>query len=236
MLKRLIAAAALAGAVSGMLLTALQQIEIVPLIRAAEAREVASMPHTATAAHADQAWAPRDSAERLVATTVANIILATAFALLLGAAMSLRRQFGWRAGVAWGIAGYAAFFVAPALGLAPELPGTGAAPLADRQVWWIGAAGCSATGLWLAAFARKALPRILGVALLIAPHAVGAPLPAVDASAGEEARAFIRASYVANAALWLVLGVLVGWLVKPGESPGAAGRHRSSGIDTRPPR
>ncbi len=235
MLKRLVAAAALAGAASGMLLTAVQQIQIVPLIRAAEAREVASAPHIATAAHADQAWAPRDSAERLVSTTVDNIILATAFALLLGAAMSLRQQFGWRAGAVWGIAGYAAFFVAPALGLAPELPGADAAPLADRQVWWIGAAGCSAAGLWLIAFARKPLSRILGVALLIAPHAVGAPLPAVDASAGEEGRAFIRATYVANAVLWLVLGFLVGWLVKPDGSSGAI-RHRSSGIDTRPPR
>ena len=42
MFKRIVAAAALAGAMSGIALTAVQQIEIAPLIRAAEMREAAA--------------------------------------------------------------------------------------------------------------------------------------------------------------------------------------------------
>jgi cobalt transporter subunit CbtA len=241
MFKGIVASAALAGALSGLMLTVVQQIEIVPLIRAAEAREAAGA-NTAPGDHIQQAWTPRDRGERLVSTSIANVVLATAFALLLGAAMSQRRRFGRRAGAVWGIAGYAAFFVAPALGLPPELPGADAAPLADRQLWWIGAASCTAAGLWLAAFAKRPLLRAFGIALLIAPHAVGAPLPpsSLEAATGADSRAFIRATYLANAALWLMLGVVVGVLCKPGKSPVmTGGGHRGSGatdVDARSPR
>jgi len=232
MLRRIVAAAALAGALSGAALTAVQQIEIAPLIRAAEMREAAASPGV----HAAQGWTPREGSERLAATLLANVVLATALALLLAAAMSQRRQSGWRAGALWGIAGYAVCFVAPALGLAPELPGVESAPLATRQMWWIAAASCSAVGLWLAVFARKPLARIVGIALLIAPHAVGALVSTPDAS--DDGRAFIRATYLANAALWLMLGVLVGVLCKPGKSFAMTGRHRRRGpidIDARAP-
>jgi predicted cobalt transporter CbtA len=80
------------------------------------------------------------------------------------------------------------------------------------------------------------LSRILGIVLLVAPQAVGAPLPppGLDLSTGEDGRAFIRATYLANAALWLALGVLVGWLGKPGKSPAMTDGHRgrvATGID-----
>jgi cobalt transporter subunit CbtA len=239
MFTRIIAAAALSGLLAGLLLTAIQQIEIAPLIRAAEAREAAgAAAQGANEAHAHEAWVPQNGLERLIATTVADIVLATAFALLLGAAMSRRQQTGWRAGLAWGIAGYAVFFVAPALGLAPELPGANSAPLADRQIWWIAAASSSAAGLWLAAFGTKPLTRILGIVLLVAPQTVGAPLPppGVDSNTGGDGRAFIRATYLANAALWLALGILFGLLSKPGKSPAMADGHRggdTTGVDAR---
>ena len=182
---------------------------------------------------------PRDGAERLGATLVANIVLATAFALLLGAAVSRRRHFGWRAGLLWGIAGYAVCFVAPALGLAPELPGVESGPLAARQIWWLAAVGCSAAGLWLVVFAAKPLARVLGVALLFAPHVIGAPSAGLEASLGDDGRAFIRATYLANAALWLTLGPLVGVLCKPGNSSPVTDGHRGRGpthIGSRTPR
>jgi cobalt transporter subunit CbtA len=235
MFKRIVAAAAIAGALSGLVLTAVQQIQISPLIRASEVREAAAKPD----AHEAQGWEPRDGGERLAATLVANVVLATGFALLLSAAMSQRRHSGWRAGALWGIAGYAVCFVAPALGLAPELPGVESAPLAARQTWWIAAVSCSAAGLWLAVFAAKPLVRILGIALLFVPHLVGAPSPTgVDASIGDDGRAFIRATYLANAALWLMLGLMVGVLSQPGKSTGTPGRHRRRGpvdVDARTP-
>ena len=213
MLKRIVSAAALAGLISGLLLTAIQQIEIVPLIEAAEAREAANV---ASQAHqhseANQSWTPHAGWERALATAVSNIILAIAFALLLSSAMSLRRSSGWRAGLVWGIAGYVVFFVAPALGLPPELPGTDAAPLSDRQLWWVGTVALSGAGLWVAVFADKPWLRILGLALLIAPHLVGAPQPATPAASAplDLTSDFIRATYITNAILWLSLGGLFG--------------------------
>ena len=236
MFKRIVAAAALAGALSGLLLTGVQQIEIAPLIRSAEAQEAANAASgvDSSGLPAHQAWEPRDGWERPTATAVANTVLATAYALLLAAALSVRRQSGARAGLAWGIAGYAVFFVAPALGIAPLLPGSDAAPLADRQMWWVGAVSCSAAGLWLTAFAKSPLPRIAGIALIVAPHVIGAPqAPAGAPNDADAAREFIRATYLANAALWLALGTSVAVLLRPGHSSRSGeGRPPSGGADS----
>src|SRR3546814_13405119 len=43
------------------------------------------------------------------------------------------RQTGWRQGLLCGLVGFAVFTLAPGLGLRPEIPGTEAAPLADRD-------------------------------------------------------------------------------------------------------
>lgn len=195
-MRKLAFAALLAGLISGLLLTSVQQFEVVPLIRLAETLE----------AHA-HATPPS-----LLATTSANVVVATGFALLLAAVISLRPPSGWRAGLLWGAAGYAVFFVAPALGLPPELPGTESAPLREREVWWVATAVFSAAGLWLAALGKRPWLRILGVALLIAPHLIGAPQPAAHGGTptAEMARDFIRATYIANAMLWLSIGGLFG--------------------------
>jgi predicted cobalt transporter CbtA len=59
MFKRILSAAALAGVMSGVLLTVIQQIEIVPLIEAAEAREAANVAsHTHQHSEANQSWTP----------------------------------------------------------------------------------------------------------------------------------------------------------------------------------
>ncbi len=130
--------------------------------------------------------------------------------------MALRGARGWRRGTLWGAAGYLVFFVAPAVGLPPELPGTEAAPLHDRQVWWTGTVILSATGLGLAVFAKNIAVRVLGLALMATPHIVGAPVAAIHGGTApqELAREFVRAAYVANAAFWLALGALVGRVLK----------------------
>jgi cobalt transporter subunit CbtA len=193
--KRIAIAAALAGLISGFVLTAIQQLQVAPLIRTAEALE--------THSHAEP--------PTLVATAAANVVLATGFALLLGAAFSLRNRGGWRAGLLWGAAGYAVFFIAPSLGLPPELPGTESAALHDRRIWWAGTVIASAIGLWLAVFTRRPW-RTLGLILLLAPHIIGAPQPAMHGGTVpfELARDFIIATGIANAFLWLSLGGLFG--------------------------
>lgn len=225
MFKRIISAAAMAGVCSGLLLTAIQQSEVTPLIRKAEVYEEAAVAlsksahgHSSVGAgHA--AWAPATGSERLLATAVSNTLLATGFALLLGSAISLHGQTGWRAGLIWGTAGYAVFFVAPSLGLPPELPGTAAAPLRDRELWWVVTVIFSAAGLWLVAFSKQSMIRVLGLVLLSAPHAIGAPQPALHGATApvELAKDFIRATYLANGAFWLSLGALLGFFYKAGK-------------------
>jgi cobalt transporter subunit CbtA len=186
--------AAIAGLACGVLLTLLQQVEIVPLIRQAELFE--------KGAHgAPPGW---------LATLAANVVLATGFALLLAAAIVHRGTAGWRRGLLWGAAGYLAFFAAPALGLPPELPGAEHAALVNRQAWWIATAASSAGGLWIACFTKVHAVRALGIVLIVLPHLAGAPDHAIHGSSvpAELAAEFVRAAWLVNAMFWLALGTL----------------------------
>ncbi len=225
MFKRIVSAAALAGVCSGLLLTAIQQVAVTPLIRKAELYEGAAVVLSKSAhdhlsaGPAHLVWAPAAGSERFLATAVSNTIPATGFALLLGSAISLQGRTGWRAGLIWGTAGYAVFFVAPSLGLPPELPGVQAAPLRERELWWVVTVLFSAAGLWLVAFSKQSMIRVLGLVLLAAPQAIGAPQPAMQGATAPVAMAqdFVRATYLANAAFWLSLGGLLGYLYKSGK-------------------
>ena len=238
--KRIITAAALAGVLAGLTLTVVQKIQVSPIILKAEvyedaaaaaaaseaaaahsAAENAAHEHTHEQAHehehAPDAWQPADGLERTAFTVLANISLAVGFGLLLGGGLCLRGDTGgWRSGLLWGLAGYVVFFVAPSLGLPPEVPGTEAAPLADRQSWWLATAVVTATGLSLLIFTRNWMFKLLGALLLIVPHLIGAPQPQVHASAApaELAQAFIHATTIANAVFWLALGGFIGWFYK----------------------
>lgn len=167
--------------------------------------------------HDHHGWQPANGVERTFFTVIANTSVGIAFGLILAAAFCLRGQVsGWREGLLWGVAGYAVFFLAPSLGLPPEVPGTAAAPLASRQFWWLATVLASGSGLALLTFARSWQMKLLGVVLLAAPHLVGAPQPEIPASAAPEAlaRAFIYATAMANAAFWLALGGLTGHFYK----------------------
>lgn len=236
--KRIVTAAALAGLLAGLTLTAVQKIQVSPIILKAEVYEDAAAAAAASQAalahssvenaphehkdasahdHAPDAWQPADGLERTAYTALANIILAVGFGLLLGGGLCLRGDTGgWRSGLLWGLAGYVVFFAAPSFGLPPEVPGTEAAPLADRQLWWLATVVVTATGLSLLVFTRNWVLKLLGLVLLIAPHLLGAPQPLVHASAApaELAQAFIHATTMANAVFWLALGGLMGWFYK----------------------
>lgn len=212
--KRIVVAAALAGLLAGMLLTAVQQIQVVPLLLEAERYEEAA---TASHEREHRAWQPANGWERMSSAGVANVVLAVGIGLLLGSAMCLRgRTTNWRAGLLWGTAGYLVFFVAPSLGLPPELPGTEAARLADRQLWWLVTVVLSGTGLSILAFSRMWVAKLLGALLLGVPHLIGAPQPQIHGAAvpAELANAFVWATSVANAVFWLFLGALLGFFYK----------------------
>jgi len=208
--KAIIIAALWSGLLAGLLLTAVQHIQVIPLLLEAEVYEQSTT--AALNEHHAEAWQPENGFERTFFTGVANISLAVGFALLLGAASSLRNGLGsWRIGLLWGLAGYLAFFVAPSLGLPPELPGTEAGNLKDRQIWWFMAVFDTAMGLWLLCFAKTHTNKFFGAVLLLAPHLVSAPQHVHGSTAPAElAQSFIIASAYTNGLFWLALGGLMG--------------------------
>src|SRR5262245_54421351 len=180
--------AVLAGAIAGLGMTVAQQLATVPLILKAEVYEQSAEPpaheHGDAAAaqgheHSEDGWQPSDGFERTFFSFLANVVTGIGFALLLVATSEL---FGgikdWRQGVFWGLAGFAAFTLAPGLGLPPELPAMPAAELGPRQLWWIATVLCTATALGLLFYRRSPFAVIAAVVLLVAPHLIGAPQPA----------------------------------------------------------
>ena len=147
----------IAGALAGLLVSGLQAIRVIPLILEAETYEVVhesleTAPGKATAPHhpdtparhhhgegiaATGVWALEEGPERTFLTVLANILTATAFALLLTASYALTGDVDWRRGILWGLAGFAVFHLAPSLGLPPEVPGSMAAPMSATVTPWV---------------------------------------------------------------------------------------------------
>ena len=142
-----------------------------------------------------------------------NVVSGVGFALLLVAVSEFAGGISsWRQGVLWGFAGFAVFTLAPGLGLPPELPAMPAADLFDRQVWWIGTVAATAAGLALIAFRGTMLLSIIGVALIVLPHVIGAPQPASHESPipADLHHQFVVAVTVTNLIFWVALGGIVG--------------------------
>lgn len=231
--------ALLAGVISGGVITVAHQFGSVPIILEAEVYEKAAeehghpdTPHDAAVhdaatleraatehehEHGAKAWEPEDGLERTVYTGLADLLTGVGFALLLIAAYALKGdKVDWRKGVFWGLAGFAAFTLAPTLGLPLEVPGTAAAPLLGRQLWWAGTVLATGGGLALFAFRRQPLWVVAGVALIVLPHLIGAPQPDVHSSAApaELAHRFIVAATVTSLLFWMCLGASTGYLYR----------------------
>lgn len=227
MIVRYLLAALVAGLVSGLFMTGFQHLRVVPLILAAEAYEQPVGHHGETAAealsqpqspaHAHEKQGAGDGLGRLWGTLLANLVTGTGFALLLaGVSLLSGTPVTLANGLLWGACGWLAVQLLPALGLPPELPGFPAADLQARQLWWVATVACSAAGLWALALRGDAVSRIAGLALIAAPHIVGAPQPQETAT---DVPALLAADYAVAAlattlAFWLVLGLALGWFNK----------------------
>lgn len=204
MVRRALLAALGAGVIAGLVLFALQLLTTLPLIAEAELHEAAVAGHGSP---------PRPLVSDLV-TAAADVLASVGYALLLLGVLAWRGPAGgWRGGLLWGLAGFASFSLAPALGLSPALPGSAEAALEARQLWWALAAAATAVGLWLAVFLRRHAGKALGIALIAVPHLIGAPsAEGTDAVPEEVRHAFIAAVLLTSLAHWLVLGGLAAWL------------------------
>ncbi|MBS0222245.1 MAG: CbtA family protein [Proteobacteria bacterium] len=229
MLARILSVGLLAGLVAGLLVAVLQQVTTTPLIVAAEVFETRLSDHPATTAQKahehgahehgahehDEGWKPADGLPRLFYTSLATIVTAVGVALVLLAAMLVAgEEIDERHALAWAIAGFVAFGLAPAAGLAPELPGSAAADLAARQIWWVATGCATAIAIWMFFKAKKAVPRVLALAVLLAPHVIGAPRPheLVSRAPAELAAQFAALSLAVQASLWVLVGIAIGLL------------------------
>jgi cobalt transporter subunit CbtA len=197
-LRGVLLPALLAAIAAGVVVTVLQQIFLVPLILQAESLEVAQDLHAGSNA----------GLERAAYTLLFNCLGAFGFALLLTGCYALRGGVTWRRGLLWGVAGFASFSLAPAVGLPPELPGMQGADLVARQMWWILTATTTAAGLACVVFSRPPLLKLFGVAVMAVPHIAGAPvvLQAHNTLPAEMVRAFVFGSLAVSATMWLILG------------------------------
>ena len=217
--RRLVLVALCAGLLSGIFATAAHQIGTVPVILKAEMYEKAAE-HQAASVQAHEhsaAWEPENGAERTAYTLIADILTGIGFALLLAAGLTLRGgEVTWREGLFWGLAGFAAFTIAPGLGLPPQVPGSDTAPLFERQIWWLVTAISTGGALALFSFTRRAPWAILAAILIVLPHLYGAP-QAMDHSAGAPeslARQFVVAVTIASFLFWLILGASTGYFFR----------------------
>lgn len=217
--RRLFFVALIAGLAAGLATSVVQAGKLWPLIESAELLE-AGAPAPAATGHAhdhahDHGWSP-EGPLRHGLTILFNIAAGLGFGLILNALARLRAlsaggTFTATEGVLWGIAGFAAFALAPALGLPPELPGMAAGELVHRQLWWAATALCSAGAIALWVF-MGGFWCAIAVILAVVPHAVGAPHAHEHGGVpGELGAAFAAASLAASAVFWVVLGGVSGW-------------------------
>ena len=195
--RRIILNAIFAGIAGGLLLSLVQVLTVNPIIFAAEAHEMAgtevaashaleAVPepasnhhgdsHSDSHSHSHDAWAPADGTERTAYTIFANIFVGIGFAAVLLSIMTQIQvqgiaQLTVAKGFLWGLGGFMAFFVAPGIGIPPEIPGMMAAPLEHRQLWWMLAVLGMGFGLLILAFTPLRW-KITGVAAIALPYVV----------------------------------------------------------------
>ena len=232
-LHTLVWPALIAGIVAGFALSAVQQFTVTPIILEAETYEVSDQDDATheegehgdsdghTHSHGEsEGWAPADGFERMFYTYVVNMLLGFGYGLILLVAMALH-QFRKSessqtiskvllAGLWWGLAGYAVFQLAPALGLPPALPGKIAANIEARQIWWIVCVLLTAVGLVYLVFTSSNWYRGLGVIMLLVPHMIGAPSsPQVEGLVPQELiNSFIWVSLLTSLLFWVILGLV----------------------------
>ncbi len=227
MLAKMILSTVVAGLLAGLILAGLQYVRLTPLIEAAEVYET---PETQAIAEASKpcvetmpgmkmcsdderpSWKPDEGWQRTLATTTASLLTGAGYALLLvGISMVANIPITKQNGMVWGLCGFIAVSLAPAVGLPPQLPGMPAADLHVRQIWWLATILATGAAVYVWVKAKDYWWQIVAVIFATVPHFF-APLnatitegdvPAVLASE------FASSSLAANLVMWLAIGFFV---------------------------
>ena len=227
MFSKIVVSALIAGFGAGLFAALLQFAFVQPILLHAELFETGVLTHFG--AESSAAHVPHDGGVDLLRdglSVMFSSLIYVGYALMLLAAMVLAEERGQpisaRTGIIWGIAGWVSVQMAPAFGLAPELPGMNAADVDARQIWWFATVAATAIGLWLIAFGRNWAMWGAAVILLAAPHLIGAPMPdTLTGPAPPELGAEFAARAIGTGlAVWVTLGLLLGaaWTSKIGET------------------
>jgi len=212
--RKLMSVVFLSGTLAGLALFVVQRLTVIPLIETAESYEAAQHANSG-APHEEEGWQPANGRERIFFTAIATILTGIGFAAILFGGLALSgARVNARSGALWGLLAFACFGLAPALGLPPQPPGTVVAGIAERQMWWIGTALATASGLWLVAGKKRTwLLRVAGVVCLLLPHLIGAPVGrGQNTVPAQLIRRFAITSLVTTGIFWLVLGITGGFL------------------------
>lgn len=216
MYSKILTSALIAGAAAGLFASLLQFVFMQPVLLHAEMFESGAMVNNGNAAAAFEM--PPIEVMRNLLTVAFYMLIYSGFGLVLIALMMLAESQGAtisaRTGIAWGVAGFVAVHLATGFGLAPEVPGTSAASVSIRQVWWFGTIVATATGLWLTAFGKNWIHWAIAIVALAIPHIIGAPEPEVYTGTAptELGGMFAARSLGVAFTAWVVLGMLAGLL------------------------
>ena len=217
MIKNLVSSALFAGLAAGLIAAALQISMLVPLVLEAELYETGQLIHFGDVTapmpdiKAEHDWARNGLTVLFTATIYIGfafvMVAAMAFSQLKGVTLTTRN------GLLWGLSGFAVFQLAPAMGIAPELPGMIGAELASRQMWWTGTVVATLIGLAAVTFGRGPVQLAVGVLFLAIPHIIGAPHPEVYGGTipPELASEFAGRSLAVGAISWAVLGAFAAY-------------------------
>lgn len=220
MTKNLLTSAVFAGLAAGLIAAFLQFSFVIPTLLEGELFEGGERVHfSVNGSPQSERGTPSLGGDvgRHAMTVGFNVVTYVGFAFLLLAGMAIAEMRGLtkitpKQGIIWGLAGFVAIQLAPALGLPPVLPGTIGADVDARQAWWLGTIVASIAGLWTLAFVRGPLA-LIGVLLLALPHIIGAPM--LDTYWGvappELAAQFVTFSLGSAAAGWATLGFFAAW-------------------------
>ena len=218
MFSRLLTSGLFAGAAAGLIAAVLQLHFLQPVLLHAELYEGGDLVHfgATSIVAADQELGGMNVV-RDGLSIVFTMLIYSGYAMVVVSLMSVAESRGasinGRTGLLWGAAGFVAMHLAPGFSLAPEVPGTAAADITLRQIWWFATAACAAGAMWLVAFGKGWMAWGIAVALLLAPHLYGAPEP--DAFTGpaptELGALFAARAFGVGLAAWVMVGGFAGY-------------------------
>lgn len=219
MLSKLLTSALFAGAAAGLIAGLLQLVFVQPVLLHAELYEGGALVHFGAAAVSAFPDLPPFDPVRDLLSIVFTMLTYTGYAMMMVALMLLAEERGAdvnaRTGIIWGVAGFVTAHLAPGFSLAPELPGSAAADVGARQIWWYGTVAATGVAMWLLAFGRNWAIWGTAVILLVAPHLIGAPQP--DTFTGpvptELSSLFAARALGVGLAAWVLLGCFAAYFL-----------------------